>query len=386
MSSSRRRGFSTRAIHAGQPPDPGTGSVMTPVYLTSTYARPSLDADVPYEYARISHPTRQALERNVAELEGGAEGHAFASGMAAIGAVMELLRAGEHAIVTRGAYGGTYRLCEKLLVDRGLRFSWVDTSDLGAVEAAVTPETRLVFVETPTNPLLAVTDIEAVAELCRRHDLVLAVDNTFLSPYLQRPLERGADIVVHSATMFLNGHSDVVGGVVVTARPEHAERIRFVQQSAGAVPGPLDCFLVLRGIKTLALRMERHDASGREVARFLADDPRVGAVHYPGLPSHPQHELAARQARGFGSLLSLDLGDGAAVRAFLGGLSLSTLAESLGGVETLISHPATMSHASLPEEERERLGITEGLLRLSVGIEDLDDILEDLREGLARLG
>jgi cystathionine beta-lyase/cystathionine gamma-synthase len=381
----RRRGFSTEAVHAGQPPDPATGAVMTPVYLTSTFARPSLDADVPHAYARISHPTREALERNLAVLEGGTEACAFASGMAAIDAVFSLLQAGDHAIVSENAYGGTYRLCERVLAGRGLRFSWIDTSNLGAVERAVTPATRMLFTESPTNPMMTLTDLAAASEMCRRRGLIHAVDNTFLSPYLQRPLELGADVVVHSATKFLNGHSDVVGGVAVCASAEHARRLRFVQGSAGAVPGPLDCYLVLRGLKTLALRMERHDRNGRAVAGFLDGHPKVRAVRYPGLASHPQHDLARRQQRGFGSLLAFDLGSRDAAGAFLGGLELCTLAESLGGVETLISHPASMSHASLPGAERVRLGITDGLLRLSVGIEDLDDILDDLRSGLSRL-
>jgi len=356
---------------------------MPPVYLTSTYARPSLEADVPYGYARMQHPTRRALEENLAALEGAADAHAFASGMAAIDAVFSLLTQGEHAIVSADAYGGTYRLCQRLLAGRGLTFSWVDTSDGEAVQAAVRAETRLVFVETPSNPLMTVTDIGATAALCRSKDLILAVDNTFLSPFFQRPLERGADLVVHSVTKFLNGHSDVVGGIVASMKPEHADRLRFVQQSAGAIPGPLDCFLALRGIKTLALRMERHDRNGRDVAAFLDGHPQVRRVHYPGLKAHPQHELAARQATGFGSLLSLELGSLRRVREFLSGLRLCTLAESLGGVETLISHPATMSHASLPEEERRRLGVGDGLLRLSVGIEDVEDIVEDLEQGLA---
>ena len=378
----KKPGFSTRAIHAGQSPDPATGAVMPPVYLTSTYARSSLEAAAPYGYARMEHPTRRALEENVAALEGAADAHAFASGMAAIEAVFSLLTQGEHAIVTANAYGGTYRLCQRLLVGRGLTFSWVDTSDTRALQAAVRAETRLVFVETPSNPLMSVTDIAAVAALCRSKDLILVVDNTFLTPFFQRPLELGADLVVHSVTKFLNGHSDVVGGVVAAVKPEHSEKVRFVQQSAGAVPGPLDCFLALRGIKTLALRMERHDRNGREVAAFLEGHPQVKAVHYPGLKAHLQHDLAARQATGFGSLLSLELSSLTRAREFLSGLRLCTLAESLGGVETLISHPATMSHASLPEEERRRLGVGDGLLRLSVGIEDVEDILEDLERGL----
>lgn len=358
---------------------------MPPVYLTSTYARPSLETAAPYGYSRIDHPTRRALEENVAALEGAADAQAFASGMAAIEAVFSLLEQGEHAVVTGNAYGGTYRLCQQLLVGRGLSFSWVDTSDTRALEAALRPETRLVFVETPSNPLMTVTDIGAVAALCRRKHLILAVDNTFLTPFFQRPLQRGADLVVHSVTKFLNGHSDVVGGIVATMKPQHTERVRFVQQSAGAVPGALDCFLTLRGIKTLSLRMERHDRNGRVVAAFLDAQSQVRTVHYPGLETHAQHELAARQATGFGSLLSFELDTRKRAGQFLSGLRLCTLAESLGGVETLISHPATMSHASLPEAERQRLGVGDGLLRLSVGIEDVEDILEDLDRGLSAL-
>ncbi len=358
---------------------------MPPVYLTSTYARSSLDAKVPFGYARVSHPTRAVLEENVAALEGGSAGHAFASGMAAIEAVFSLLKQGEHAIVTENAYGGTYRLCHRLLEDRGLAFSWANTSDLAAVEQEIRPETRLLFIESPSNPIMALTDIQAMAELSRRHDLVLAVDNTFFTPYFQRPLDLGAHLVVHSATKFLNGHSDVVAGVVVSTNPAHADRIRFVQQSAGAIPGPLDCFLVLRGIKTLPIRMERHDQNGREVARFLEADARVEAVHYPGLASHPQHALALSQSTGFGSIMSFELGGRKAAEEFVAGLELCTLAESLGGVESLVSHPATMSHSSLEEKDRLRMGVTEGLLRLSVGIEDVADILEDLERGLRRI-
>jgi len=384
VSPKRRRGFATEAIHAGQPPDPSTGAVIPPVYLTSTYARPSLDVAAPHGYARLSHPNRAALETCMAVLEDGETACAFASGMAAIEAVFSLVKAGDHAVVSEDAYGGTYRLCERLLVDRGVRASWVDTSDLAAVEAAFRPATRLVFIESPTNPLLRVSDIAAIAAICRTHGVPLAVDNTFLSPYLQQPLALGADLTVHSTTKFLNGHSDVIGGIVVARTGELGERLRFIQGSAGAIPGPLDCFLVLRGIKTLALRMERHDASARRIAATLAADSRVRAVHYPGLPSHPQHALASRQARGFGGVVSFDLGSLARVRAFLEGLTLCTLAESLGGVETLVSHPATMSHASLPVAQRARLGIGEGLLRLSVGLEEAEDILADLESGLAR--
>jgi cystathionine beta-lyase/cystathionine gamma-synthase len=375
-------GFSTRAIHGGQEPDPTTGAVMQPVYLTSTYLQPGLGAGWPYDYARTVNPTRSALERNLAVLEGGREARCFASGMSAIHAVLLLLEAGDHVVVSHNVYGGTYRLFEGVLRKLGLGFTWVDTSDLGAAQAAIRDRTRMLYVETPTNPVLSLTDIAAAARVARRHGLILVVDNTFMSPYFQKPLALGADIVVHSTTKYLNGHSDSVGGGVVMTRAEHAERIAWLQNTAGAILSPMDSFLVLRGIKTLALRMERHDRNGREVAAWLEKHPKVGRVFYPGLRSHPQRALARRQMTGFGGMISFDLGSFARARRLLGRLRLCALAESLGGVETLISHPASMTHASVPAKRRAEIGVTAGLVRISVGIEDAADIVADLEQAL----
>ena len=378
-------GFGTQAVHAGQSPDPATGAVMQPVYLTSTYRRPGLGEPWEYDYARRINPTRRALERNLAALEGGADAHAFASGMAAIAAVIHLLQAGDHVVVSEAGYGGTYRLFEGLFRRSGIGFTWVDTSDLAAVEAAVRTETRMLFVESPTNPTLVLTDLAAAARLARKHRIKLVVDNTFMTPYFQRPLELGADIVVHSTTKYLNGHSDTVGGAVICRRPADAERIAWIQSSVGAILAPLDSFLVLRGIKTLVLRMERHAASAGRVAAWLEGHPKVRTVHYPGLASHPRHRLARRQMDGFGGVVSLDLGTRGRARRFLGALRLCTLAESLGGVETLAAHPATMTHGSLPPAERRRIGVTDGLVRISVGIEDVADLIEDLERALRRV-
>jgi cystathionine beta-lyase/cystathionine gamma-synthase len=376
------KGFSTRAIHAGQPPDPRTGAVTVPIYQTSTYVHEELGRHQGYEYARVQNPTRQALEECVAALEGGIAGHAFASGMSAIQTLATLLRSGDHAVVSRNVYGGTYRLFHQVLERFGLEFSWVDTTDLDAVRRAVGGRTRLVLIETPTNPMMDVSDVAAVAEIAHGAGALLAVDNTFMSPYFQRPLALGADIVVHSATKFLNGHSDSVGGVLVSSREEDAEWFRFVSKSAGAILAPFDSFLVLRGLKTLAVRMERHEASGRAVAAFLAGHPKVGRVLYPGLPEHPGHDVQQRQATGFGALITFELGDAAVAKRFLDRLEVMSLAESLGGVETLISHPASMTHASVPEPMRRELGITDGMVRVSVGLEDLADLLGDLEQGL----
>jgi len=378
----RRPGFATQTIHAGQQPDPTTGAVMPPIYQTSTYLQPGLDAGWPYDYARTINPTRLALERNLAVLEGGLEARCFASGMSAINAVLHLLKKGDHVVVSHNVYGGTYRLFEGVLRTFGLDFTWVDTSDLRATEAAIGSATRMLFVETPTNPVLGLTDLAGAAKIARRHDLVLVVDNTFMSPYFQKPLDMGADIVVHSTTKYLNGHSDSVGGCVITTRKEHAERIAFLQNSVGAILSPFDSFLTLRGIKTLALRMERHDAGGRRVARWLDAHPKVKHVNYPGLPSHPQRALARRQMSGFGGMVSFELGTYAKARKLLGKVRLCALAESLGGVETLISHPATMTHASVPKKDREKIGVTDGLVRISVGIEDVEDIIADLDRGM----
>jgi len=355
---------------------------MTPVYLTSTYAYEALGKSKGYDYARTINPTRSALEENLKVLERGVAAYAFASGMAAITAVMALLRSGDHVVVSDNVYGGTYRLFSKVLEGYGLSFSYVDTSRLERIEAAIRPETRMVYIETPTNPIMILTDIAQVAALCASRGLVSVVDNTFLTPCLQQPLRLGADIVVHSTTKYLNGHSDSVGGAVILARQDHAERIKFVQNSAGAILSPFDAWLVLRGIKTLPLRMRAHDASGRAAARRLEGHGKVARVLYPGLPSHPQHALASRQASGFGGMISFVLKPKASPERFFGRLRLCALAESLGGIETLVCQPSTMTHASVPKEERERLGITDSLVRISVGCEDLEDILADLEQAL----
>jgi len=377
-------GISTDAIHAGVRPDPTTGAVMTPIYQTSTYAYEGLGRGKGYDYARTINPTRSALEENLAALEGGRAAYAFASGMSAIHTVMTLLKTGDHVIVGDNVYGGTYRLFSRVLEDFGLRFTYVDTSRLEEVERALRPETRMVYIETPTNPIMVLSDIEAVATLCRGRGLVSVVDNTFLTPVYQRPLRLGADIVVHSTTKYLNGHSDSVGGAVILARAEHAERIKFVQNSAGAILSPFDSWLVLRGIKTLPLRMRAHDANGRAVAEALSRNPKVSRVLYPGLKTHPQHALASRQATGYGGMISFVLGPGVDVRCFFDSLRLCALAESLGGIETLVCQPSTMTHASVPEEDRARLGITDNLARISVGCEDVEDIIADLEQALSR--
>lgn len=378
----KNRGFSTRAVHAGQAFDPTTGSVAVPIYQTSTYVLDTLGQQTDFEYARVQNPTRQALEANVASLEGGISGHAFASGMAAIQALTSMLSSGDHVVVSHNVYGGTYRLFRQVLERYGLRFTWVDTTDPRHVAAAMMPETRLVYIETPTNPLMEVTDIAAVADIAHGHGALLAVDNTFLSPYFQRPLDLGADIVVHSTTKFLNGHSDSVGGALICSREEDAEWFRFVSKSAGAILSPMDSFLVLRGIKTLAVRMERHETNTHAVVAMLDAHPKVRSVLYPGLASHPGHEVQKAQATGFGALLTFDVGDFPAAKRLLDRLEVLSLAESLGGVETLISHPASMTHASVPESIRQEIGLGDGMIRVSVGIEDVDDLLEDLGRGL----
>jgi cystathionine beta-lyase/cystathionine gamma-synthase len=375
-------GFSTDAVHGGQEAEPVTGAVMTPIFQTSTYKQDGLGRHRGYEYARTNNPTRAALERNIAVLEKASHGVAFASGMSAISAVMHLCGEGDEIVITENVYGGTYRLAERVLRRYGLRFTFVDTTNLAAVESSFTSRTKLLFVETPTNPLLRVTDIHAVSAAAHSRGVLVAVDNTFLSPYFQNPLELGADIVVHSSTKYLNGHSDMVGGVVVTNDSDVAEKIRFVQNAVGAVPGPFDCWLALRGTKTLALRMRQHDANARHLALFLSRHPAVEKLYYPGLEDHPEHELAKRQARGFGGIVSVDVGGLERARHVLESVRLFTLAESLGGVESLICHPATMTHASVPEEFRKRLGITDGLVRLSVGIEDVEDLEADLSRSL----
>lgn len=378
--------FSTKAIHVGSEPDPATGAVTVPIYQTSTYAQEGLGKHKGYEYARTQNPTRFALERNLAALEGGTAAFAFASGMAAITALMHaLLEKGDHVVVSDNTYGGTFRLFEYVLKKYGLEFSYVDTSVVENIERALRPATRMVFLETPTNPVMVLTDIGAASEIAHRAGVKVAVDNTFMSPYFQRPLELGADIVIHSTTKYLNGHSDGVGGAVIVADEEDALKLKFVQNAAGAIISPMDAWLVLRGIKTLPLRMRQHDANGRAVAAFLSEHPKVERVHYPGLPSHPQYELACRQMSGFGGMISFDVGSLEKARTVLESVRLCSLAESLGGVETLISHPATMTHAIVPPQERQRLGITDGLVRVSVGCEDVEDIIADLDQALARI-
>ena len=377
-----RARFSTVCLHAGQEPDPSTGAIITPIYQTSTYVQEELGKHKGYEYARTQNPTRSALERNIAAIEGGNAGFAFASGMAAIGAIATLLKAGDHAVVSENTYGGTFRLFDKVLSRYQLAFSYVDTSRLDLVERAFTPSTRMLFVETPTNPIMQLTDLAGAADVAHRHGVRLVVDNTFASPYVQQPISFGADLVVHSTTKYLNGHSDSVGGVVVAVGDEEIQWLKFVQNAEGAILGPFDAWLVLRGTKTLPIRMMQHNANGLALAEFLADQPHVRQVHYPGLPSHPQHDLAKRQMRGFGGMLAFDLGSLAAARCVLNSVRLLALAESLGGVETLISHPATMNHASVPADRRAALGITDGLVRISAGIEDIDDLKEDLAQAL----
>ncbi len=377
--------FSTKAIHAGQEPDPTTGAVSVPIYQTSTYAQQGIGKHKGFEYARTQNPTRLALEQNLAALENGRACFAFASGMAATNAVMTLLKAGDHVIVSDNTYGGTFRLFDKVLRKYGLEFSYVDAREPQAVEDAARAETRMVFIETPTNPVMSLVDIQAVSEITRRRGLRLVVDNTFMSPYFQRPLELGADIVVHSTTKYLNGHSDSVGGAVILNDEEDIRQIAFIQNAAGAIISPMDSWLVMRGTKTLAVRMRQHDENGRIVAQFLSEHPRVQKVYYPGLKSHPQHELARRQMSGFGGMISFETGSLENASRVLESVRVCTLGESLGGVETLISHPATMTHASVPEVERLRLGITDGLVRISVGIEDVEDIISDLDQALGKM-
>jgi cystathionine gamma-lyase len=375
-------GFSTDCIHAGQSPDEKTGAVITPIFQTSTYRQDGIGKHRGYEYARTANPTREALERNVAALEKGKHGIAYSSGMAAIDTVLRLFGPGDEVVVTHNVYGGTYRLFEMVLKGYGLAFKFVDTADLAAVESALSDRTRLVFIESPTNPVLRVTDIRAVAEMAHARGARVCVDNTFMSPYLQNPLNLGADLVTHSTTKFLNGHSDMVGGIVVLNDDATAQKLRFLQNAVGAVPGPMDCFLALRGTKTLAVRMKQHEANARVLAAFLSRHPGLEKVNYPGLPDHPHHELAKRQARGFGAIISFELGSRERADQVLRAVKLFTLAESLGGVESLISHPATMTHGSVPDADRAKLGVTPGLVRISVGIEDVEDLQADLEQAL----
>ena len=386
MKLTSRARFSTICLHAGQEPDPSTGAIITPIYQTSTNVQEGLGRHKGFEYARTQNPTRFALERNIAAMEGGTTGFAFASGMAAIGAVATMLKAGDHVVVSENTYGGTYRLFERVLTRYDLRFTYVDTADLAATDRAFTPATRLLFVETPTNPIMRLTDLRGAAEVAHRHHARLVVDNTFASPYIQRPIESGADLVVHSTTKYLNGHSDSVGGIVVAVHADDIEWLSFVQNAEGAILSPFDSWLVLRGTKTLPIRMRQHSANGLALAEFLAGHPKVARLYYPGLPSHPQHALAKRQMHGFGGMLAFDVGSLEAARAVLDSVRLLALAESLGGVESLISHPASMTHASVPPEWRAALGITDGLVRISAGIEDIEDLKEDLSQALDRIG
>ena len=376
--------FGTRAVHAGQRPDPTSGAIMTPVYQTSTYAQSALGHHKGYEYARGKYPTREALERNIAALEGGTHGFAFASGMGALDSIMKLFKSGDRIVCAENMYGGTPRLFDRILVNFGLTFTYVDTRDPQLVADAMSPDVRAILVETPTNPLMRLTDLSAVSEIAGRNGALFIVDNTFATPVFQRPFDFGADIVFHSTTKYLNGHSDMVGGCVVVRDDDLAARLQFVLNAAGAVPGPFDAWLVLRGTKTLHLRMAAHDASGRRVAQWLSDKLGPERVFYPGLPSHPQYELACCQMKGFGGMVSIDVGSRANAEKLVNRLRVFALAESLGGVESLVCHPASMTHASVPPEKRDRIGITDGLVRFSVGIEDVDDLLNDIEHGFAK--
>jgi len=385
MNNHPRCSFATRAIHTGQEADPQTGAVTVPIYATSTYVQEEIGKHKGYEYARVSNPTRDHLEKNLASLEGGVASRVFASGMAAINAICTMYKSGDHVVCGDNLYGGVPRLFNQILAGYGIEFTYVDTSDAMNVERAIRKSTRMVYVETPTNPLMTVSDLRAIGDICRNKKVDLVVDNTFMSPYFQQPIALGADMVVHSTTKFLNGHSDGLGGVVVCTKPEQGEQLGFVQKAAGAILSPFECWLVLRGVKTLAVRMEQHDRNGRAVAEFLAKHKKVRKVFYPGLPDHPQHALAKKQMTGFGSMISFETGSLDNANKMLRKVSICSLGESLGGVETLISHPATMTHAALGEEGRKKIGITDGMVRISVGIEDVDDIIADLDQALAAI-
>ncbi|HZR58719.1 MAG TPA: PLP-dependent aspartate aminotransferase family protein [Terriglobales bacterium] len=385
MPKNNQSGFATRAIHSGQEPDSATGAVSPPIYPTSTYVQQAIGQNKGYEYARVSNPTRTRLEENLATLEGGIASRVFASGMAAINAITTMYKSGDHVVCGNNLYGGTPRLFNQILTGYGLEFTYVDTSDVKNVERALRKNTRMVYIETPTNPLMALSDIEAISRVCRRAKAEFVVDNTFMSPYFQQPLTLGADMVVHSTTKFLNGHSDGLGGVVVCTKPEQVERLSFVQKAAGAILSPFESWLILRGVKTLAVRMEQHDKNGRIVAGYLSTHKKVKRVYYPGLPDHPQYELAQRQMTGFGSMISFETGSLANANKMLKKVRVCSLAESLGGVETLISHPATMTHAGVGVKGRKEIGITDGMVRISVGIEDVADIVADLDQALAAI-
>ncbi len=383
--SDRSAGFGTQAIHAGQRPDPLAGAIMTPVYLTSTYVQDALGENKGYEYARGKNPTREALERNVAILEGGTHGFAFASGVGATDTIMKLLKAGDHVVCGENVYGGTFRLFDRVLRSFGLTFSFVDTRDPQKISDAITPDTRMLWLETPTNPLMRLTDLQEASEIAKRSGALMVVDNTFASPFFQRPLALGADVVMHSTTKYLNGHSDMIGGIAVTNRDDLAERLQFLLNASGAVPGPMDCFLALRGTKTLHLRMPRHDANGRAVAAWLAKRWGDERVIYPGLSSHPQHELATRQMSGFGGMVTVEMGSKVNAKHVLDRMKVFALAESLGGVESLISHPASMTHGSVPADRKAAMGLTDGIIRLSCGVEDIEDLIGDLDQAFAGL-
>jgi len=375
-------GFSTDAIHAGQIPDPTTGAVITPIYQTSTYAQHELGKSTGFEYARTHNLTRQALEKNIATLEKGKYGIAFASGLAATHALMSLVKAGDHIVISNNVYGGTYRLYELNMKNYGLDFSWVDSSDLKDVENAIQPNTKMIYVETPTNPMLNLTDLNGVVEIAKKNNLITVCDNTFMSPYFQNPLTFGIDIVLHSTTKYLNGHSDIIGGMLITSDEKIYERIRYIQNAAGGVPSPFDCWLVLRSTKTLAVRMKQHEINANAFAKFLEESGYAKKVIYPGLKNHPQHEIAKKQMRGFGGMVSADFGSLEAAKKVLNNVKIFTLAESLGGVESLISHPASMTHSSVPKDDRDKMGLTESLVRFSVGIEDVEDLIEDVKQAL----
>ncbi len=376
-------GFSTDAIHAGQHPDEVTGAVITPIYQTSTYAQQELGKNKGYEYGRTHNLTRSSMETNIAVLEKGKYGIAFASGVASAHALLSLVKAGDHIICSSNVYGGTYRLFELIMKDYGLEFSWVNSSDLSNIEKAINKNTKMIYVETPTNPMLTLTDLRGVVEIARKNNLISVCDNTFMSPYFQNPLTFGIDIVLHSSTKYLNGHSDVIGGILVTSNEKFHERLRYIQNATGGIPSPFDCWLVMRSTKTLAVRMERHEKNAMQLAKFLSDYGAAKKIYYPGLPSHPQHELAKKQMRGFGGMISVDFGDIQIAKKVLKNVKIFTLGESLGGVESLISHPATMTHGSVPKQEREKLGITDGLVRFSVGIEDIEDLISDVKNALS---
>ena len=374
--------LATRAVHAGHVADPLSGAVMPPIYQTSTYVQEGLGIHKGYEYARTANPTREVLERNVAALEGATHGFAFGSGLAALDILLKTFSPGDHVVCGETLYGGSHRLMKRVYEKFGISFTFVDNRDPKHFAAAITPKTKMIYAETPTNPMMTLTDLRALGDIAQARGIVFAVDNTFATPVFQRPLEMGADVVLHSTTKYLNGHSDMIGGLLVTSREDLAEQFGFLQNASGPVPGPMDCFLALRGIKTLPIRMQRHDETGRKVASWLEKRPEVKKIYYPGLPSHPQHELAKKQMSGFGGMISIDLGDPARARRFVEATRVFALAESLGGVESLIGHPATMTHAAVPLAMRQAMGLTDSLVRLSCGIEDVGDLVQDLEQAL----